>query len=669
MSEQTVLNIVHFNDVYRVTPQKYTPNPSETIDVTQFAWIVDQLRGKWEKAADGSPGGLVLFSGDVFSPSVESSVTRGSHMVPVLNELGIDVSVTGNHDFDFGYPHLSTLVKDNTFPWLLSNIIDTTTGRVPAALKEYFVLERCGVRVGFIGLVEKEWIATVASWPAEFEYQSMEETGLRLSRELRGQHGCDIVIALTHCRLPNDIPLAKKLFAFTPAHQKAHPIADEHGVDLLLGGHDHLYYVSKGVDGWEDFDVNEPVLGAEEDQGDILVIKSGSDFRDISDLELVLEDTKPGSVRKKVISHITGKRHVVVPSTPRCERVDELVKKLLSSVGSTLKAPVCTSTTMLDLRGFHIRTTESAAGNWFADVVRPAYDDALLANGGPPADGAFICAGTLRGDSTYGPGVITLGDILEILPFEDPAVVIEMDGQAIWEALEAGLSTWPSQEGRFPVLSGFRVRWDSRREPGSRVLNVSLVLEDKHSRLTFEPVQKTPGGRMYRIVTREYMADGHDGYVALKKCKRIIDEEAGTLMSSIVRKYLMGSHFVNRLLHSKNRTDELGLHPKVLACLVSELPATKAKLLWKTALHRIVQLNPSSHYRSHLGVPGVHHMSSIDVFDGHSARHGLASEYKPASEKGRADLLVVSPEIDGRLRDVGREQPGATAAVEEETAE
>lgn len=36
-----------------------------------------------------------MFSGDVFSPSVESSVTRGSHMVPVLNELGIDVSVTG----------------------------------------------------------------------------------------------------------------------------------------------------------------------------------------------------------------------------------------------------------------------------------------------------------------------------------------------------------------------------------------------------------------------------------------------------------------------------------------------------------------------------------------------------------------------------------------------
>ena len=43
--------------------------------------------------------------------------------------------------------------------------------------------------------------------------------------------------------------------------------------------------------------------------------------------------------------------------------------------------------------------------------------------------------------------MITLGEILEILPFEDPVVVVEMDGKTIWDALEAGLSTWPAQEG------------------------------------------------------------------------------------------------------------------------------------------------------------------------------------------------------------------------------
>ena len=44
-------------------------------------------------------------------------------------------------------------------------------------------------------------------------------------------------------------------------------------------------------------------------------------------------------------------------------------------------------------------------------------------------------------------GPVTLGDILEILPFEDPIVVLELDGEAIWAALEASLETWPAQEG------------------------------------------------------------------------------------------------------------------------------------------------------------------------------------------------------------------------------
>lgn len=44
-------------------------------------------------------------------------------------------------------------------------------------------------------------------------------------------------------------------------------------------------------------------------------------------------------------------------------------------------------------------------------------------------------------------GNVTLGDILEILPFEDPIVALELDGETIWAALEAALSTWPAQEG------------------------------------------------------------------------------------------------------------------------------------------------------------------------------------------------------------------------------
>ena len=79
----------------------------------------------------------------------------------------------------------------------------------------------------------------------------------------------------------------------------------QHGADLLLGGHDHLYFVSKGVAAWDGYVIGSESLGTEQDDG-VYVIKSGSDFRDLSDMELVLEDMPEGSVRRKVIKEIKG---------------------------------------------------------------------------------------------------------------------------------------------------------------------------------------------------------------------------------------------------------------------------------------------------------------------------------------------------------------------------
>ena len=116
---------------------------------------------------------------------------------------------------------------------------------------------------------------------------------------------------------------------------------------------------------------------------------------------------------------------------------------------------------------------------------------------------------------------------------------------------------------RFPVVSGFRVVWDSRRPPGQRVLSVHLdpeisesttdtpahapgaatptqssVVEISHDLV--DEVKREKGGRMYKVVTREYIAGGHDGYDVLKGSRYLIDAEGGQMMSTIVRRYLLG---------------------------------------------------------------------------------------------------------------------------------
>ena len=55
--------------------------------------------------------------------------------------------------------------------------------------------------------------------------------------------------------------------------------------------------------------MTQPLLGAEGDDG-VLVIKSGTDFRDLSEIHLELEDAPEGSVRRKYISAVHGMSRV-----------------------------------------------------------------------------------------------------------------------------------------------------------------------------------------------------------------------------------------------------------------------------------------------------------------------------------------------------------------------
>ena len=76
-----------------------------------------------------------------------------------------------------------------------------------------------------IGLVEKEWLDTLSTInPEEVTYTDYVESGNALAKELRGK-GCQFIIALTHMRTPNDLRLA----------------ANTTEIDLILGGHDHVY--------------------------------------------------------------------------------------------------------------------------------------------------------------------------------------------------------------------------------------------------------------------------------------------------------------------------------------------------------------------------------------------------------------------------------------------
>ncbi|KID87323.1 5'-nucleotidase [Metarhizium guizhouense ARSEF 977] len=472
------VRLLHYNDVYHVDAASAEP-------VGGLARFITLCKEYQEgKQFENQPKILTLFSGDAFNPSLESSVTKGRHMVPVLNAIGTDCACVGNHDFDFGVKQFEYLVGKCTFPWLIANVLDPDLGEdVPIgnAKRTHMLTTSNGIKVGLIGLGEREWLATINSLPPNLVYKSASATARELVPKLREQ-GAEIIICLSHMREPNDNKLAEQTDGL---------------IDIILGGHDH-YYSHSFIKGTH-------------------VLRSGTDFKQLS----YIEARRKTDGSKRWDFDIW--RRDITSEVPEHEETAKLVGELTSKLQKSLSRPIGWTAMPLDARFSTVRIKESNLGNFVCDVMRRYHN----------ADCTIMASGTIRGDQVYPPGVVRIKDITTCFPFEDPVVCLRVKGQAIWDALENGVSTYPALEGRFPQVSNIVFEFDPSREPGKR-LNFMQI-----------------GGRPYNpedvyvLVTRGYMGRGKDGYTSLLvsseggSAHEIVDEENGILISAILRQYFM----------------------------------------------------------------------------------------------------------------------------------
>lgn len=205
--------IIHFNDVYEIQPDK-----------NQICGGVSRFDTLIKSYSTQNP--IVLFSGDVWNPSKLGSEFKGQQCVVPLNTLGVECACLGNHDLDFGDEYASKLNEQCNFPWLLTNVRNLDGSRL-ASCVDYHIFEHQGIKIGCLGIGEEDWLTSLSEIDYEdLAYTDFIESTQYYSHKLREEHKCDFVIALTHMRIPND----QLLCAVTKC------------VDLVLGGHDHVYY-------------------------------------------------------------------------------------------------------------------------------------------------------------------------------------------------------------------------------------------------------------------------------------------------------------------------------------------------------------------------------------------------------------------------------------------
>jgi 5'-nucleotidase len=290
------------------------------------------------------------------------------------------------------------VAEKTNFPWLLSNVYDTISGNPLADGQTTHVIECCGKKIGIVGLIEEEWIATLATLdPEDLIYLDFVNEGRRIAQDLRDQ-GADCVIALTHMRWPNDVKLAENV--------------DE--IDIILGGHDH------------DF-------GAKTVNGK-LVLKSGTDFRSFSVVTLTFQ-------ADGAVSADYRKCHVD-SSIAEDDEIRTIVDDYHRILGSKLDSVLGQIDVDLDGRFESIRRSETNLGNFVTNIMLEATD----------ADLVLLNSGSFRSDRIHPRGDFRLRDLVAILPVVENLVVIEVSGSKIIDALENGVSKYPALEGRFPQV-------------------------------------------------------------------------------------------------------------------------------------------------------------------------------------------------------------------------
>ncbi|KAL8800730.1 MAG: hypothetical protein Q9182_004973 [Xanthomendoza sp. 2 TL-2023] len=328
-------------------------------------------------------------------------------------------------------------------------------------------------------------------WPSNCQHLppsdilSPVEVSKRLAKTLRVDHKCDIVIAITHMRLIEDLEVAN---ATTDS---------DYRVDMLLGGHDHEVLTRSAGD-------TDP---------DPEVIRQGKKNCDVvTDVEQWTDFTL----------------HPSYKSIPESSQMMATLSSIHNRITKTVQHPLFHSSVPLDGRSTIIRSQETNLGNLIADAVRAFYDSdiALVNSGGIRCD--RIIKPTSIGEKT----ALTVKDMIDILPFTNPFVVKRLSGTQLLRALENSLSD-AHTDGRFFQLSGLRIKASWSLPSMRRLLNAHFVPHNESG----APVPIDPK-QTYTVAMVSFIAAGFDGYVDMVDTETLVSEEGAMTDTGLMMKIL-----------------------------------------------------------------------------------------------------------------------------------
>ncbi|DAZ98491.1 TPA: LOW QUALITY PROTEIN: hypothetical protein N0F65_004928 [Lagenidium giganteum] len=412
-AQQAHVVVLTLNDVYELFP-----NASQVGGVAEMATLLRTVRATLPPEAHV----LVTLNGDFLWRSKYDRRDKGAHMVDVLNALGIDVVVIGNHDFDFGQRTTQECLERAAFTTLGSNVRQKATGQIMSGLTDTAVVNLPnGLQLGLFGVLTTE-TNKEGNIGADLVVESEIAHAQRCVQQLT-DHGVDCVVALTHLKAAEDRVLARTV----------------PGIDVILGGHDH-----------------EPMTFFE---GSTLVHKSGQDALWLRRIDMIVtkKDRSALSIEPPTFQWQMMRNHGLAPDRQCLELLQAYDAKVAEEDKELgLMECLAITKTLLDGSRHSCRTQECNLGNLVADALRLELG----------ADVGLINGGCIKGETLHPAGLeLTKRWLHGILPIPNPIVVLRIPAFHLRAALEALLDHYPAQNAAHPHVSGLHVVFDLGTPP------------------------------------------------------------------------------------------------------------------------------------------------------------------------------------------------------------
>ena len=164
----------------------------------------------------------------------------------------------------------------------------------------------------------------------------------------------------------------------------------------------------------------------------------------------------------------------------------------------------------------HLRSSETNLGDLVADAIRADAKTEI----------AITNAGSIRGNRIFPSGPLTRRTLLEIHPFDNVICVLALSGKVVLDALNHGVSSLPTANGRFPQVSGLTMIVDQNAPAGSRVRDV---------RVGGQPLDPN---KTYTVAIPDFILKQGDGYTMFAGQQVRVAPEAGNLISAALEKYV-----------------------------------------------------------------------------------------------------------------------------------